>query len=730
MFTRKIKLFSCFFLVSCLVVLSLPHGKFVNAAEESVFSGDFGSHIKYTARDLDDDGLYDVLEIKGYGYMPDFCEAEGRDSYIPDEIINSVETVIFDYGIDSIGSNFLKDAINVKEIVIPASVKKIGDNAIFNNDSNLKIKISGESPVVAEIYSAYPKATYFTSDYKGVYCSNISYISRDANNDGKYDSLVFIGKGDMSAGATNVFPDFIKNSVNNILVPYGIYSIGESAFSDFSSLRKITLPINLKEIKNNAFENCTKLNSISIPTSVTSIGDNVFAGCNSMARIDLPPALIHLGKNSIPRNEFVEVNCGCDYEKFEEIVDCQNSNVTINLSHNEVDDELIPPTCTEKGRVNATHCSICNIKLKNGISIPATGHKEVPGEYIEPGCTTVGRKDYTKCEYCNEIIDPGFIYPPGGHAGYKESIDSTCSQEGYIDRIICSKCNYILDEGTIIPLKDHRFVQIEGKEPTCTEMGLSGSIICADCYYVTYPNHPLPALGHNEVSYGVAKEATCTETGLIPGTKCDRCNEVLEEQTIVPAKGHVKVIDPAVPATTKKGGYTEGSHCSVCKIVLKEQKYIPPIKVDKPKPTPTTVPAPTPAIKPTPAPSKESGVEGFCERLYTIALGRASDPKGKSDWVAVLKDGSATGADVAYGFFFSPEFVGKGLSNKEYVTRLYRTFMDREPDAAGFNAWVKALDEGAPREKVFAGFTNSVEWANICQRYGIRSGGSANPTIG
>ena len=124
-----------------------------------------------------------------------------------------------------------------------------------------------------------------------------------------------------------------------------------------------------------------------------------------------------------------------------------------------------------------------------------------------------------------------------------------------------------------------------------------------------------------------------------------------------------------------------------------------------------------------------NGVENFCERLYTVALGRASDPQGKAAWAEALKNGSADGAKVASGFIFSKEFEAKELSNIDFVKVLYKTFMDREADPAGLNAWVEALDKGATRQQVFNGFINSVEWANICHKYGIKSGGSASPTI-
>lgn len=118
-----------------------------------------------------------------------------------------------------------------------------------------------------------------------------------------------------------------------------------------------------------------------------------------------------------------------------------------------------------------------------------------------------------------------------------------------------------------------------------------------------------------------------------------------------------------------------------------------------------------------------SGVEGFVERLYTIALKRDSEPEGKAFWVQQLKDKTMTGAEVAHGFFFSKEFIDADLSNGEYVTRLYQTFMDRQPEEEGFDFWTAGLFNGSlTRESTFQGFVESEEWHSICKEYGIVPG--------
>ena len=117
------------------------------------------------------------------------------------------------------------------------------------------------------------------------------------------------------------------------------------------------------------------------------------------------------------------------------------------------------------------------------------------------------------------------------------------------------------------------------------------------------------------------------------------------------------------------------------------------------------------------APSGE--VESFARRLYTTCLGRDADPAGLNDWATQLANMQISGSQAAHGFFFSEEFIAHGFSNEEYVNRLYRTFMGREADPAGFSDWVGQLNSGVSRESVFQGFAGSAEWAGICAEYGI-----------
>ncbi len=128
---------------------------------------------------------------------------------------------------------------------------------------------------------------------------------------------------------------------------------------------------------------------------------------------------------------------------------------------------------------------------------------------------------------------------------------------------------------------------------------------------------------------------------------------------------------------------------------------------------------------------KELSFEDFVERLYVVALGRASEPEGKAFWSEHVGNGDLTGAQCANEFLLSQEFKGRGLTDEQFLTVLYSVFFDRPAadDPDGFNFWMNSLKTQG-RDTVVDGFINSAEWCNVCATYGVRSGATrAKATI-
>ena len=105
-------------------------------------------------------------------------------------------------------------------------------------------------------------------------------------------------------------------------------------------------------------------------------------------------------------------------------------------------------------------------------------------------------------------------------------------------------------------------------------------------------------------------------------------------------------------------------------------------------------------------------------RLYEQILDRDPDPAGLVGWTDyVAATGDLDGA--AAGFLASAEFESRSLTLEGYVALLYRTFLDRDPDAAGLAGWTAVLDAGL-LDVIRHGFGASAEFGTrvraVCSR--------------
>ncbi|MCQ2482855.1 MAG: DUF4214 domain-containing protein [Clostridia bacterium] len=115
------------------------------------------------------------------------------------------------------------------------------------------------------------------------------------------------------------------------------------------------------------------------------------------------------------------------------------------------------------------------------------------------------------------------------------------------------------------------------------------------------------------------------------------------------------------------------------------------------------------------------GIRIFVNSLYEGCLGREADSEGFNGWALKLANREATGRDVAYGFFFSTEFINKynSLSTEEKVQTFYQVFFNRAADEGGLKSWCSIINNGGTLETLFNGFSFSVEFKNKCNACGI-----------
>lgn len=176
------------------------------------------------------------------------------------------------------------------------SVTSIGNYAFFACDSLTNITIPDS---VVQI-GANPFA----------YCGNLRSIS--VSPDHPYLAVidgVLFQKADKILIA---YPAGIKSTTYSI--PYGITTIGDSAFYNCSSLKSVTIPDTVTSIGNDTFYCCSSLTSIAIPNSVTFIGDDAFLWCDSLRSAVISDSVTFIGNHAffmciyltltVPRNSY------------------------------------------------------------------------------------------------------------------------------------------------------------------------------------------------------------------------------------------------------------------------------------------------------------------------------------------------------------------------------------------------------------------------------------------
>ena len=113
----------------------------------------------------------------------------------------------------------------------------------------------------------------------------------------------------------------------DIIIPDGVTSIGDYAFSDCPCLLSVSIGKNVKSIGNYAFSDTPWLRNhpddfvvingilikykgnggaVTIPDSVTSIGDHVFEGCKSLTSLTIDGITINLSETGeVSESDFI-----------------------------------------------------------------------------------------------------------------------------------------------------------------------------------------------------------------------------------------------------------------------------------------------------------------------------------------------------------------------------------------------------------------------------------------
>ena len=210
------------------------------------------------------------------------------------------------------------------------------------------------------------------------------------------------------------------------------------------------------------------------------------------------------------------------------------------VGHTPVTDPQVEPTCTESGKTEGQHCSVCQEILIAQKEIPAKGHTEVVDKGYDATCTKTGLTEGKHCSVCKEILVTQEEIPAKGHTEViDERVEPTCTKTGLTEGKHCSVCNEILTAQEEIPAKGHTIEKVEVKEATCTENGNHAYYVCTACngtfkdekgkVETTLEEESLLALGH-ELTKVEAVKPTQETTGNLEYYTCSRCEKFFSDR--------------------------------------------------------------------------------------------------------------------------------------------------------------------------------------------------------
>ena len=226
----------------------------------------------------------------------------------------SLASVTIHNGLENIeGSAFYK-CTSLTEIVFPASVTSIGNQAFLDaglesadlsSCSNLKVVPSELFNRCYALNSVKLSANHTAiggNAFAGTALTSI-VIPESVNSLGAYafENCTKLKNIDLSKTGVMVIDDqtFLGcKELESVFLPSDLTTIDSSAFSGCIALTEISIPAKVTKIDSDAFNGCEALESVLLSSDLTTIGSSAFSGCKKLIEILIPAKVRDIGSDA------------------------------------------------------------------------------------------------------------------------------------------------------------------------------------------------------------------------------------------------------------------------------------------------------------------------------------------------------------------------------------------------------------------------------------------------
>ncbi len=263
--------------------------------------------------------------------------------------------------LEALPAKAFNDKKSLRSVKLPKTLKTIGDYA-FSGTLLTSITI--------------PDSVTSIGDWIFSTCYNLSdvYITDIA----KWCAIKF-GIGNPLRSANNLYLN--GKLVTDLVIPYGVTSIGDSAFSGYRKLTSVTIGNGVTSIGSKAFYGCSSMTSITIPDSVTSIGNCAFRDCSGLTSITIPDGVTSIGGDAF---------WGCS----------GLTSITIPDSVTSIEGDFVFNDCT----------SLTSITIPDGVTrVSFSDCTSLTSITIPDSVTTIGYGAFSGCSGLTSITIPDSV---------------------------------------------------------------------------------------------------------------------------------------------------------------------------------------------------------------------------------------------------------------------------------------------------------------------------------